>query len=200
MEKGTSESFFSPRNTDGEQYIRRFADPVKSFQPQNQQEQEFHTMVLQSICAQVGEQTPKTFAIFHAKNRTSDCFHEDFKRVAMNKPAWLSGCLAARLYGRPCIVVRLPGCPVVWLPGCLVVQLYGCPGCPGYPGRQAAPLPRAAQAARAARWRPVVLLHGCLVVLYGCLVARWRGPVDPLDLVDPFLNLLIPSYDTMMPL
>ena len=42
-------------NTDGEQYIKKFDDPATSFQPENQEEQEFHTMVLHSICAQFRE-------------------------------------------------------------------------------------------------------------------------------------------------
>ena len=64
-------------NTDGEQHIRRFDDPAKSFQLQIQQEQEFYTIVLHGIFAIFGKD-PQIFVSFRSKKAiwrqfTSDC-------------------------------------------------------------------------------------------------------------------------------
>ena len=43
-------------NTDLEQHRKRFDDAARSFQPQNQEQQDFYTMVMHSFCAQLGEE------------------------------------------------------------------------------------------------------------------------------------------------
>ena len=85
-------------NTDGERYIRRSDDPAKSFQPQNQEEQEFYTIVLHSICATCRKDPADArdfpFNIAVWSQFTSNCLwsslwlskdHEDSKRMDMNK-------------------------------------------------------------------------------------------------------------------
>ena len=56
--KFTSRRTLIKNNTSGNSMIQH-----KSFKPQNQEEQEFYTMVLQSICAKFGEDLPQTFVI-----------------------------------------------------------------------------------------------------------------------------------------
>ena len=84
-------------NTDGEEYIRKFDHPAKSFKPQTEVEHELHNRVSNSICARFGKYSthipdfPHNVAIWSQFTNgcqwTSSCLtkdHEDCKRMAMN--------------------------------------------------------------------------------------------------------------------
>ena len=84
-------------NTDGEQYIKKFGDPAKSFKPQSDEEHEFYNRVLDGMCARFGKY-PANLQDFKLNvaiwsKFTSDCLwasswlaedHNDFKRMATN--------------------------------------------------------------------------------------------------------------------
>ena len=85
-------------NTDGEQYIKKFDDPAKSFKPQSDEEHEFYNRVLDVMCARFGKY-PANLQDFKLNvtiwsKLTRDCLlasswlaedHNDFKRMATNK-------------------------------------------------------------------------------------------------------------------
>ena len=84
-------------STDGEEYIRKFDHPAKSFKPQTEVELELHNRVSNSICERFGKYSthfpdfPHSVAIW--SQFTNGCQwtsswltkdHEDCKRMAMN--------------------------------------------------------------------------------------------------------------------
>ena len=69
---------FPKTNTDGEQHIRKFDDPAKSFKSQSQEEREFYTMVLHSSGTTFGKDTTTDIRDFPLNTAiwsqfTSDC-------------------------------------------------------------------------------------------------------------------------------